>query len=224
MLLIDTQIGEQIHHWISLHPGLMSLRNKNNPEENDITTMLGQGYQVREPYHGKQIIESIISKKPSYHRIHDTYIPETINKKAKGSSIVSIAGNNSGNLTVLSGISCVDTVASALHAVSKGSLDMFDLYARSHINTTVDPELQASITKSKRLLVVIDHKATEELRVFINTLLRDHCGSDVQIHYLLPQYHLVQSILSDYINEEAAFDEQAIIDFVQSILDTINKE
>lgn len=127
-------------------------------------------------------------------------------------------------MTVLSGVSCIDKVASALHTVSNGSLDMFDLYARSSIQKTLDKPLQDSIKKSKRVLVVLDHKATEEIRVFIDSLLREQCGDGLHIHYLFPQYHITQSILPEYIYEEANFNEQAIISFVENILVTINNE
>lgn len=67
--------------------------------------------------------------------------------------------------------------------------------------------------------MIIDHKATEEIWMYYDTLIKSQTqGEDITIQYIFPQFHLVASILPEYIYEEAKFDQPAFMDYLASHL------
>ena len=100
-------------------------------------------------------------------------------------------------------------------------MNIFDLHVWSHIGSHLQTNIINDIKESKRVLVILDHKATEEIWIYINTLIQKYCGKGIELHCLFPQYHIVQSILPEYIYEESLFAEDNIMSFIESILETI---
>jgi hypothetical protein len=72
--------------------------------------------------------------------------------------------------------------------------------------------------------VVIDHKATEELWLFCDTLIKQHAGKGIHIQYIFPQFHLVSSILEEYVYEEAQFDQPAFESYIINSIEHYNQE
>lgn len=100
-------------------------------------------------------------------------------------------------------------------------MDIFDLHIWSHIGSNLQTDIINDIKESKRVLVILDHKATEEIWFYISALIQKYCGKGIELHCLFPQYHIVQSILPEYIYEESLFAEDNIMSFIESILETI---
>jgi hypothetical protein len=210
-----------LHHWLSLHTGVSSLGEKNMPEENDITRLLSHEYIIKEPYSHKNL-QHIIHHMPtsSYSRIENLPLPRALATTWHTSDdTIFISGKKtSSDLTILTSASCIDKVASAVHLYTQWSSDIFDLYITTTRKNSLDKDIKESIERTQRILFVIDHKATEEICMFLNQLILQTSGEQIRIHYLFPQYHLVQSILSDYREEESLFDRDSIANFIESIL------
>ena len=68
----------------------------------------------------------------------------------------------------------------------------------------------------------MDHKATEEIWIYCDALIKQYCGQDITIQYIFPQFHLVSSILPEYIYEEARFDQPAIEAYIAETIDNYN--
>jgi hypothetical protein len=218
-------LNEIIQHpctWISLNPWLTSIISKKMPEENDIIVSLHQWYKVIEPISNGDMIKALWTK--SYLRIYDKPLPSKTSKLARDNGIAYLSGSQRQSyFTVLSTLSCIDEVAGAIHNTSKWSENIFELYVWSEISTRLNSEIIESIRKTQHIIIIIDHKATEELRLFCDTLVKEHCGHQITIQYIFPQFHLVSSILSDYIFEEARFDQLSIEDYFADSIEQYNR-
>lgn len=220
-MLILKNILPNNHHRVSMNPWVTSLREKNMPEENDIIHMLSKQYNVVEPYGYNHFQHIIWWNIPSYSRIFDVPLPELLSTtwKVSESSIFISGSEISSELTIVTTPSCVDKVASAIHSYTQWSSDIFDLYVSHHFSNSLDQSIIESIKKTQRALFIIDHKATEEMCLFLERLVQKKCWKEIYIHYLFPQHHIVESILSDYNEEESLFDKDSIENFISSILE-----
>ena len=207
--------------WISCNPWIMSIIEKNHPEYNDILPMLERWYTVKEPINKEDFINAITEK--SYLRIFNIPIPQKLSTLQRDHGIAHLSWSQTQtHFTVLSTVSVSDNVVWSLHNCSKWSENIFELYIRSEISTQLSKEIIQSIQRSQCIIIIIDHKATEELWLFCDTLIKQHCGKNVIIQYIFPQFHLVSSILIDYIFEEAHFDQPALEAYIMESIENYN--
>ncbi len=207
--------------WISCNPWIMSIIEKNHPEYNDILPMLERWYIIKEPINKEDLIWAI--NEQSYVRVFDIPIPNKLSTLQRDHGIAYLSWSKTQtHFTVLSTTSASDNVVWALHNCSKGSDNIFELYIWSQISIELSKEIVQSIKRTQRVIIIIDHKATEELWLFCDTLIKQHCGNNVIIQYIFPQFHLVSSILIDYILEEAHFDQPAIEAYIMESIESYN--
>lgn len=213
-VVIDNHISQD-HSRISLNPWVYSLREKNNPEENDIITMLGHGYDVREPCTVQQIHQNI--NKKSYQRIHNTRLPITLHTTKEDTlQIQSVEWEEDLIITIVATPSCAETVARACN--TEWEKKNKDIFIQSHMTIELNQNIISSAQISGRILFIIDHKATEEICFLLEKIVKDTIWPSIKIHYLFPQYHLVSSILTEYLLEESMFDEFTMHEYIQSII------
>lgn len=204
--------------WISLNPWVMSMITKNHPENNDILNFLGQHYQVIEPIDIQHLLNSL---QPNiFLRIHDILLPKTLQSKSRDNGLSKIIDtSNQSDYIVLTTPSSVDVVSSTIHALSQSWDFAADLYVQSTFSTELNEDLIKDIKRTQHIIVIIDHKATEEIWMYYDTLIKSQTqGEDITIQYIFPQFHLVASILPEYIYEEAKFDQPAFMDYLASHL------
>lgn len=202
--------------WINLHPWVRSMINKNNPEINDIVQLLGQHYTVIEPI---DINHLLINLQPhTYMRIHDTFLPETLSSYHREDWFTkSMDSDSHSDYVILTTPAHSDSVASAVHTLSQDPNFLSDLYIQHTFSTTLSAELIKDIQRTQHVIVIIDHKATEEIWMYYDTLLKEQTGlKDINIQYIFPQFHLVSSILPEYIYEESQFDQQSFLAYLSS--------
>lgn len=209
--------------WINCNPWVMSIIKKSSPEENDILPLLERWYTIKEPINNEDLIQSLHAR--SYIRIFDTPLAQKLSILHRDNGIAYIKGSQTqSHFTVLSTLSCSDSISWALDICSKWSDNIFELYLWSQISTQLNKEIIHSIQRTQHIIIVIDHKATEELWLFCDTLIKQHCWNSVTIQYIFPQFHLVSSILEDYIHEEAQFDQPAFEGYIMESIDHYNKK
>lgn len=199
--------------WLSLHPGIMSIVHKYTAEDDDITRMLSHGYRVREPYDRWSFID-IIRQESGYGRIIDTFISDSINKEKKTESDYVIINNHwhYHDLVILIGGS---SVASVTQSISLwGDEHKATLIAQWWWGVSIDDdEVVQHIKHASHIFIILEHKATESIRMYYDVLIKQY-NSTIQISYIFPQYHLVTSILPDYIYELAGFDAERIAEYM----------
>lgn len=209
--------------WINCNPWLLSIIKKSNPEQNDILPMLERWYTVKEPISTDDLISSIDKK--SYIRIFDIPLAEKLSELKWDNGIAYLSWSQiQTHFTVLSTVSISDSIVGALNNCSKWSDNIFELYIWSHISTNLSKEVINSIKRTQHIIIIIDHKATEELWLFCDTLIKQHAGNNVNIQYIFPQFHLVSSILEEYINEEAQFDQPAFEWYIMESIEHYNQK
>ena len=209
--------------WINLNPGVMSMISKKQSEKNDIILMLKSWYTIKEPISLENLISSILPK--IYIRAIDTPVAEILSKLKQNSGITYLSGSlEKSHITVLSTVSCSDNVAGAIKTASKGSDNIFEFYIRSEITTNLSNDLIESIKKTEHVIIIMDHKATEEIWIYCDALIKQYCGQDITIQYIFPQFHLISSILPEYIYEEARFDQPAIEAYIAETIDNYNTQ
>jgi len=206
---------------INCNPWVMSIIKKSLPEENDILPMIERWYIVKEPINEYDLITSLQPK--SYLRIFDMPIAQKLSTLSRDTGIWYISWSQSqSHFTVLSTVSCSDAVGGALTQCSKWSDNIFEFFIRSSISIHLSQEIIASIQRTQHIILIIDHKATEELWLFCDTLIKQHCGKNITIQYIFPQFHLVSSILEDYIHEESQFDQPSLEAYISESIESYN--
>lgn len=209
--------------WINCNPGLMSIIKKSTPEENDIVMMMNHWYTIKEPISHEDMILSIGKK--SYIRVFDKPIASKFSLLDRNQGIGYLSWSQvQSHFTVLSTVSSSDDVSWALTVCSKWSDNIFEFYIWANIGTTLSSEIIFSIKRTQHIIIIIDHKATEELWLFCDTLIKTHCGNQVTIQYIFPQFHLVSSILEEYIHEEAQFDQPAFESYISESIESYNNK
>lgn len=209
--------------WINCNPWIISMIKKSHPEENDIVPLLERGYTVKEPINTQDILKSLHKK--TYLRIFDIPLAQKLSTLHRDNGIAYIKGSQiQSHFTVLSTLSCSDSLSWALDTCSKWSDNIFELYLWSQISTELSKDIIHSIQRTQHIIIVIDHKATEELWLYCDTLIKQHCGNNITIQYIFPQFHLVSSILEDYLHEEAEFDQPAFEAYIMESIDHYNQK
>lgn len=200
---------------INLNPGLMSMLTKNNPEVDDIVVALAHHYTVVEPISRDHFLHSLQSN--VYMRIYDTFLPETLQQVQWNEWYGKIVDSEwKSDYIVLTSPAHIDEVASSLyHLAQSDEQDQYDLYVQHTFSNKLSVELIADIQRTQHIIIIIDHKATEQLWMFYDILIKEQTQTkDITIQYIFPQYHLVSSILPEYLYEEAQFDQIAFLEYI----------
>ena len=200
---------------INLNPWLMSMLAKNNPEVDDIVIALAHRYTVIEPISRDHFLHSLQAN--AYLRIYDTFLPETLQKIQWNEWYGKIVNSEAkSDYIVLTSPAHIDEVASSLyHLAQSDEQDQYDLYVQHTFSNSLSAELIADIQRTQHIIIIIDHKATEQLWMFYDILLKEQTHTkEITIQYIFPQYHLVSSILPEYLYEEAQFDQRAFLEYI----------
>lgn len=202
--------------WINCNPWLESLLTKYHPEEDDITQLLAHHYQIIEPVSIKHFFESLQEK--TYVRIHDRVLPQALSEQHWDMGYAKLIDpEQHSDYVILATPSHIDEVAGALHQLSSQSDFSADLYIQSAFSTQLPANLLEDIRRTKSLIVIVNHKATESLWLYYETLIKQALPETmINIRFIFPQFHLVSSTLAEYLYEEAHFDQQAFIQYLLS--------
>ena len=74
--------------------------------------------------------------------------------------------------------------------------------------------LVTSLSHTQHLIIALDHQATQEIRLYYESLMKQYSElAHIDIQFIFPQFHLVESMLEDYIEEEALFAQEHIMGF-----------
>ena len=204
--------------WINLNPWVMSMIRKNNAEVNDIVQLLGQHYTVIEPINVNHLLSGLLPY--HYIRIHDIVLPEKLSSYLREDGFSkSIDSNGHSDYVILTTTAHSDTVFSSVHALSQDPDFLADLYIQHTLSTHLSKTLIQDIRRTQHVIIIIDHKATEEIWMYYDTLIKNQTWiKDITLQYIFPQFHMVSSILPEYIYEESQFDHQAFLTYLSSRL------
>lgn len=220
MLTLNQRYGRDCT-WINLGPGVESMINKHAPEEDDITNFLAVHYTITEPIDTDTLLSAL--QPHHYIRIHNTRLPHTLTTLTREEGIASLPSQHSQEIsqkyTILTSSRSADTVMSAVHSLGQDHEIFCNVWVQQSRSNKLSPIFVDHLRQTKYLIIILDHKPTEAIWQYYSHLLKQYNFEDVRIHYMFPQYHLVNSILTDYIMEEAHFDVLAMINYIQTMSD-----
>lgn len=200
---------------VNLNPWVMSMLTKNNPEVDDIVHALAHHYTVIEPVSKDHFLQSL--QPNTYLRVHDTVLPATLGTLSWNTWYTKLINSDQQwEYVVITTPAHIDEVASSLHHLNTAEKEYhYDLYVQHTFSNTLSSELIADLKRTEHSIIILDHKATEQIWMFYDLLLREQTGKkEITIQYIFPQYHLVSSILPEYIYEEAQFDQPSFLAYI----------
>lgn len=202
--------------WINCNPGIESLRTKYHPEEDDITNFLAPHYRVIEPVSVADFFASLTGQ--TYLRIHDRVLPQALSEQSWDTGYAKLIDpEKHSDYIIIATPSSIDEVAGAIHQLSSQSDFSADLYVQAHFGTELPAILLEDIRRTKSLIIIVNHKATESLWLYYETLIKQALPDiSVDIRFIFPQFHLVASTLPEYMYEESHFDQTAFIQYLLS--------
>ena len=178
--------------------------------------MLGERYQVVEPISIDHLFSSL--QQETYIRIHDRILPETLQKQLWDIGFTKIIDTDKhSDYVLISSPAIIDDVVGSVHQLSEHTDFSCNLYIQSEFSIRLSHELIDDIRRTQHVIIIIDHKATEQLWMYYDTLIKEQTRlKEITIQYIFPQFHLVSSILPEYLYEEAQFDQPAFTNYLLS--------
>lgn len=212
IMIITKMIGQEIN-WINLNPGIKSMIHKHHPEDNEIITMQSAGYHIHEPYHPQQII-NLMQWTQQYFRIFDAPLPSQLDALSREEGIAFLQGPDQfSHITVLWSVGVTDLLASIVHHINTWESPVSQYIISSRWQTLPDGLIR-EVRSNKHIIICIDHRATEGMRIYRDQLIKKQVWNDITIQYIFPPFHMVSSMMEEYIHEEARFDFESIVSYI----------
>ena len=108
----------------------------------------------------------------------------------------------------------VYTIHALQHLQDAGSA--YDLFALADYDIQITDELKQSILKTEKLIVILDQKKRSLYEQTIKSKLRDAGLFDTEIRFIYPHTEKINTILPDYLWEQAGFDAQGLAEKLAS--------
>ena len=193
---------------LQLNAGISGFTTKNQPDLMDISLLLPYA-NIQEAYDLPSLTDLLKQSWKNYIRVSAGELPTVLfPEKLTLSWWV-------GNLTErwFSGIAGTVLVPAwslihGIHGVQQlqDQWTFFDLFVLSSYDFTVDGTLKESILRTKKLIVLLDQQRRTHYESVLKAKLWEAGLSDVTVHFLYPNTDKINTILPEYLWEQAHRD------------------
>lgn len=206
---------------INLWVGITGFSSKSYPEINDITPLLNFGYKVYEPADLVGFIKLLTTEGNKYFRVTQFGLPGKIDDGCecdhkcddceKDDTVISFTktGYEWGDATVLVAGASIAQTMQALKILSQHLFNA-DMFGIADLNFDMNKEIQDSLQKTERLIVVVDQQASTLYEDIIKAKLLDKGLYTVEVDFVYPDYGKLTTIMPEYMPDQAKFDQMGI--------------
>lgn len=204
---------------LQLNAGVSGYMTKSQPDIMDIATIMPYA-NVREVYDRDSLLEALQADGKNYIRITfgDTQTTLFTEKTPEESGVVDLReqGFNGGNATI---IAPGGTLISAIHAVQQlqDEGNLCDLFVLTHYDFAIGKALKESIIKTEKVIVLLDQQRRTQYEAIVKAKLWDAGLVDTQIHFVYPNSEKINTILPEYLWEQAQWDGPSIAEKISSL-------
>jgi len=195
---------------VNLSCGLASFGHKMSPEVQDINKMLNINWNVREPVDFVQFFDLLRGDEwNNYIRL--TWLNVSGNlmfdeEERRENQVFSFekkwfSGGFASIVAMWSSIVFALRMAGILQ-----EQNMFvDVFAMSDLWLDIDEVVRASILRSEKLVILLDHEVDEELLLYYSQILKDSELLDINVMFLAPDYTKLTTIFTDFAYDQVWF-------------------
>lgn len=204
---------------LQVNTGVSGYMSKAHPDLNDIATIMPYA-KVSEVYDQVSLVDALQGAGVQYVRLaygetHRELFPE---KSIADGGIVDLRAHNfeglSGTVIAPGGV-----LVSAIHALQHLQQEgkSFDLFGLIDYNFTIGKALKESIIKTENIIVLLDQKKWSLYESVVKAKLRDSGLVDTQIYFVYPDVEKINTILPEYLWDEANRDGLGIAEKIHSL-------
>lgn|GEM_PF-6192195 len=185
----------------------------------DITAVMPYAH-VQEVYDRVTLLTALSKAGKNYIRIPRGETPAVMFEKAPaaegGIADLKDHGFEGGAGTI---IAPGGTLIQAIHALQQLQNDgkFFDLFALLDYDFTIAKSLKESIIKTENIILLLDQQRRTIYESVIKAKLRDAGLVDTTIHFVYPNTDTINTILPEYLREQANRDGEGIAEKLNSL-------
>lgn len=204
---------------LQLNAGIASYMTKSSPDMTDIASLLPY-IAVKEVYDLQSLLNTLVSGGSQYIRIpngdtHDAVFPKPL-KAIDG--IIDLRDQwfewVAGTIIAPGGV-LVQTIQAVQHLQNEGK--NFDLFALEEYNFGIGKALKESVIKTENIIMLLDQQRRTQYESVVKAKLWDSGLVDTQIHFVYPNAEKINTILPEYLREQANWDGLGIAEKINSI-------
>ena len=84
------------------------------------------------------------------------------------------------------------------------------IFVLQKLNTQRSEEMVDNIRNSKKLFILIDHNDSDEIRNWIEKMMKNLQLTDIELNIISPKYENLTTILNEYQEEQSDFDPEKL--------------
>lgn len=204
---------------IAVNAGIAWYMNKAKWDMNDIDTLIGIAH-VKEVYDRDTLVAALKEKGKNYIRLSygDTH-SSLFEKPAKTEWGIVDFREHGFEWVAWTIIAPGGVLVNTIHAVQdlQNEWKLFDLFGLLDYDFVISWALKESIIKTENVIVLLDHKRKSLYESIIKAKLWDSWLVDTQIYFVYPSAEKINTILPEYIWEQANWDGLGIAEKINSI-------
>lgn len=204
---------------LQVNTGISGFMSKASPDLNDIATLMPYA-KVAEVYDQTSLIDALQYKGVQYIRLaygetHSELFPE---KTVIDGGLVDMRAHNfeglAGTVIAPGGL-----LVSAIHALQhlQQEWKSFDLFGLVDYDFSIGKALKESIVKTENIVVLLDQQKWSLYESVVKAKLWDSGLVDTQIYFIYPDIEKINTILPEYLWDEANRDGLGIAEKIHSL-------
>jgi len=84
------------------------------------------------------------------------------------------------------------------------------IFVLQKLNALRSKEMLENIKNSKKLFILMDHKNTDKLKIWIEKRIKSLNLSDIELNLICPKYEKLTTVLNEYQEEQSDFDPEKL--------------
>lgn len=106
-------------------------------------------------------------------RVHNTFLPESLPSYTRENGITKINDSDSmADYIILTTPSTINEVMTTTHILDQTGDFSAHVYIQHTFSTILNTQLIQDIQRTKHIIIILDHRATEEIWMYYDTLIK----------------------------------------------------
>ncbi len=204
---------------LQLNAGIASHMSKSKPDMTDIALLYGM-IAVKEVYDMESLMSLLLTPGKQYIRVpngdtHSSIFPKPIEIHGGVGDIRDRGFEGVAGTVIAPGGVLVQTIHALQHLDNEGK--SYDLFVLSDYDFTIGKELKESIIKTENIIFLLDQNRRTIYESVVKAKLRDSGLVDTETHFVYPNADKINTILPEYLWEQANWDGLGIAEKINSI-------
>lgn len=231
LIIIDTINALYLLPWLSslpkdkrvtvlqLNAGIASYMTKSQPDITDIAMLLPY-IAVKEVFDEESLMQQLVSAESAYVRIsptetHAALFEKKIDMKDGIGDLRDRWFEGVAGTVIAPGGVLVQAIHALQHLREEGK--SYDLFVLGDYNFAITKDLKESIIKTEHIIMLLDQQRRTNYEAVVKAKLWDSWLVDTEISFVYPNSEKINTILPEYLWEQANWDGLWVAEKINSI-------